>query len=367
MDIDFTLEKLSLITSDHTYSLHPLWVRERSKEQDAVDQSNLQRLYNPETITEDLKFKNVERCDEKSVIIHFSDEYKAKYCLHELLAELNRDQVLPNKVHWDAKSNDIERLSFSYEEDETAQLINILDHYHKYGFVIVEGLKAQKGEVSNFAERIGFIRETNFGKTFDVVSVQNPIDQAYTSVELGSHTDNPYRKPVPSIQFLLCIENTTIGGDSTIVDGYRVAEDLKKSDKKAFETLSNIIVKFKYQDKDSILEDESKIINLNDDGSFLQIRFNNRHDFVFYDTQEKLTEFYRAKRKFHKMINSKDYLIQFRLPPGGLLIVDNYRVLHGRTSFKTSKGNRFLQGLYIDHDSMESKYKILKVRNNGQG
>ena len=94
-------------------------------------------------------------CDEKSVIIHFSDEYKAKYCLHELLAELNRDQVLPNKVYWDAKSIDIERLSFSYEEDETAQLINILEHYHKYGFVIVEGLKAQKGEVSNFAERIG--------------------------------------------------------------------------------------------------------------------------------------------------------------------------------------------------------------------
>ena len=126
MNIDFTSEELNLITRDHTYSLHPLWVRERSKEQDAVNQLNLQRLYNPETITEDLRFKNVEMCDEKSVIIHFSDEYKAKYCLHELLAELNRDQVLPNKVHWDAKSIDIERLSFSYEEDETAQLIIFL-------------------------------------------------------------------------------------------------------------------------------------------------------------------------------------------------------------------------------------------------
>jgi gamma-butyrobetaine dioxygenase len=47
-----------------------------------------------------------------------------------------------------------------------------------------------------------------------------------------------------------------------------------------------------------------------------------------------------------------------------LLIADNYRVLHGRTSFKTSKGNRFLQGLYIDHDSMESKYKIMKAKNS---
>ena len=53
-------------------------------------------------------------------------------------------------------------------------------------------------------------------------------------------------------------------------------------------------------------------------------------------------------------------MIKFRLDAGSLLIVDNYRVLHGRTSFNTSEGNRFLQGLYIDHDSIESKYKVLK-------
>jgi hypothetical protein len=43
--------------------------------------------------------------------------------------------------------------------------------------------------------------------------------------------------------------------------------------------------------------------------------------------------------------------------------MDNYRLLHGRTSFNTSEGSRFLQGLYIDHDSIESKYKILKKNN----
>ena len=57
--------------------------------------------------------------------------------------------------------------------------------------------------------------------------------------------------------------------------------------------------------------------------------------------------------------------MNFRLPSGGLLIMDNYRLLHGRTSFNTSEGSRFLQGLYIDHDSIESKYKILKKNKNG--
>jgi gamma-butyrobetaine dioxygenase len=41
------------------------------------------------------------------------------------------------------------------------------------------------------------------------------------------------------------------------------------------------------------------------------------------------------------------------------LIMNNYRTLHGRTSYNTSEGSRWLQGLYIDHDSAESKYKLL--------
>ncbi|MCP4294706.1 MAG: hypothetical protein GY786_03785, partial [Proteobacteria bacterium] len=61
---------------------------------------------------------------------------------------------------------------------------------------------------------------------FNVVSQKQPNDLAYTSIELESHTDNPYRKPVPSIQFLFCIENSCEGGDSTVVDGFKVASDL---------------------------------------------------------------------------------------------------------------------------------------------
>ncbi len=61
----------------------------------------------------------------------------------------------------------------------------------------------------------------------------------------------------------------------------------------------------------------------------------------------------------HEMINSEEYILKFHLQPGDLLIMNNYRTLHGRTSYNTAEGNRWLQGLYIDHDSAESKYKIL--------
>jgi gamma-butyrobetaine dioxygenase len=245
------------------------------------------------------------------------------------------------------------------------QMLEILEYFHQYGFVVVKGLHAKEGEIINFAERIGFIRETNFGKTFDVRSKKQPNDLAYTSIELGPHTDNPYRRPVPSIQFLFCVENSCVGGNSTLVDGFQVAKDLKVHHPDAFKILTETNIFYRFTDQDTVLENTGTTIELDDEGNFVQIRFSNRLDLVPYQSPDKLAKYYEAKRIFHKMINSEKYLINFRLPSGGLLIMDNYRLLHGRTSFNTSEGSRFLQGLYIDHDSIESKYKILKKNKNG--
>ena len=39
------------------------------------------------------------------------------------------------------------------------------------------------------------------------------------------------------------------------------------------------------------------------------------------------------------------------------MMMDNYRLLHGRTAYETKEGNRFLQGCYIDKDGPESLYR----------
>ena len=60
------------------------------------------------------------------------------------------------------------------------------------------------------------------------------------------------------------------------------------------------------------------------------------------------------------MYNSEKYKIEFRLEPNDLIIMDNHRLLHGRTSYETKEGERFLQGCYIDFDSTEGKLRHLK-------
>ena len=49
---------------------------------------------------------------------------------------------------------------------------------------------------------------------------------------------------------------------------------------------------------------------------------------------------------------------------GDLIMFDNYRTLHGRTSFDPKEGKRFLKGCYIDHDSTEGKLRFLERKFN---
>ena len=74
---------------------------------------------------------------------------------------------------------------------------------------------------------LGLLDLTNFGKLFNVKSKKSN-DLAYTSYALPAHTDNPYRKPIPGIQILHCIKNSSDGGHSTLTDGFAVAKYLKK-------------------------------------------------------------------------------------------------------------------------------------------
>jgi len=43
-----------------------------------------------------------------------------------------------------------------------------------------------------------------------------------------------------------------------------------------------------------------------------------------------------------------------------MMMFDNNRVLHGRTSFDPSEGHRQLQGCYIDRDGPRSLYRVLQ-------
>jgi gamma-butyrobetaine dioxygenase len=229
------------------------------------------------------------------------------------------------------------------------------------GFALLHGVPVADGEVARVAELFGYVRETNYGRVFDVRSVVAPNNLAYTGLALGAHTDNPYREPTPTLQLLHCLSSSAAGGESTLVDGFAAAARLKAEDADAFELLATQPVRFRFRDADTELEREAPVIGLDVRGDVVAIRFNNRSKAPLELRDELVEPYYAAYRSFAELLESPDLQVGFALEPGDLFVVDNERVLHGRTGF-SGEGRRHLQGCYADRDGLRSRLGVLRRR-----
>ena len=345
--------------------IHPFWLRERVNGDSFVDKNTQQRLFDPTSIKDNIEINNL-NLSKDYLEVSFNDGAYTKLAIESIIKEFSNINEVKfiNKVEWDSSLKDFANFKFKDNFFEEQEMYDALINFYKYGFVIFKKVPTKNNFIVNFANSIGSIRRTNFGEFFDVKSKPNPNDLAYTSLSLAPHTDNPYRNPVPCIQMLHCIENKVKGGLSTLVDGFTVTQKIKKDFPNFYKILTEIKVRFKFIDQSVVLEDWAEMIKLDESGNFKQVRFSPRLDFVPLMDKEKLELYYSARNKISELYNSDKYKIEFKLAPGDLLMMDNYRLLHGRTSYNSNEGNRHLQGCYIDYDSTEGKLKHLKRKFN---
>ena len=231
----------------------------------------------------------------------------------------------------------------------------------RYGFAILTQAPTASGAVCEAAGLFGHVRETNYGRWFDVRAKVDPDNLAYTNLGLQAHTDNPYRDPAPGLQLLACIENTVQGGESIVIDGFRAAERLQTQSPRGFELLARYCARFEYAGAEGVrLRSKRPIIELGPDGELIAIRFNNRSAAAFTDVPyDQMADYYAAYRRLAELIEDPALAVSFRLAPGDLFIVDNLRVLHARTAI-TSGGERWLQGCYADRDGLLSTLAALE-------
>ena len=345
--------------------IHPFWLRERVNEKNFLDEKTQQRLFDPTELKKNVEIQELNLSDEH-LEVSFNDGVKTKLTIQSIIREFSdiNNIKLIERVEWDSTLKDLNNFEFKENIFEDRKMYEALINFYKYGFIIFKKVPTKNNFLVNFANSIGSIRRTNFGEFFNVKSKPSPNDLAYTSLALAPHTDNPYRNPVPCIQILHCIENQVSGGLSTLVDGYTVTEKLKKDFPDYYKILTEIKVRFQFIDQNVFLEDWAEMILLDENKKFKQVRFSPRLDFVPLMDKEKLELYYSARNKISELYNSKKYRIEFKLMPGDLLMMDNHRLLHGRTSYDANEGERFLQGCYIDYDSTEGRLKHLKRKFN---
>jgi len=367
-----TISSMNEVAIEHgdgrRFAIHPIWLRERCQDPQSIDLHTGQRLHDPSDLDLDLKLLAVSESTPGRLHVRFSDGHEAQFDAGEILAEAALapgEFEVPPLTLWNGALTNLPRARWRPDPAD-AELAAWLGEFLSYGFIVFSGVPAEAGHVLEVAARFGFTRATNFGALFDVRSVPDAIDLAYTPVKLDPHTDNPYRSPVPGVQLLHCLANETTGGLSTLVDGFSVAEALRAKDPEAFGILTATPVRFRYRDRDTELVSSAPPIELDVGGRVRAIHFSPRLDYVPLLPPEELAAYYRARRVFDHLLREPEFEIRFLLDRGDLVMFDNVRLLHGRTGFNPAEGLRHLQGCYIDIDGPRSLYRVLRRRVAGQ-
>ena len=231
-----------------TKTLPALWLRWNCSCNHCVQPSSGQKLLNPAQWPAQIE---IEECWIADEFVRFklkNDNHEGMIPVKELEEFILNESTRYNsvKMTYHKYPNEwIPTIDYASIHDEKGQHL-LTKQVATNGYCIVQNCPTEADSVQKVATSITPIVPSIYGKTFDVVSVENANNIAYTNVELPLHMDLIYMESAPGIQYLLCRRNDECvsGGDSIIVDAYAAAEELRHKDPDAFNCLATTQIRF---------------------------------------------------------------------------------------------------------------------------
>lgn len=356
----------------HRGVFHHLWLRDNCLCAECLHPETHERVLDTFSLDPEVAPVVVDDAGDQ-LAIDWSDGHHTRHGLDWLRARCpcsgcTAPRVPPPRL-WDAGiAGDLPELRYAdvVTDDVNVGLAAFVETVWTTGFVFVRDVPTTEDALRDLARRVGHLRETNFGPDFHVETMLDPNNVAYTSVELRPHTDAANLETPPGVQFLFCLSADAPGGDSTLVDGFAVAERLRTGEPDTFALLCDVAIPYRFHDRTHDLRWAAPVVGLHDDGSYREVRFHNALMAPFDLPLELIEPTYAALRRFHELATSEQQRISVRLRPGDAMVFHNRRVLHGRSAFDPGGGHRHLFGLYVDVDEWLSRLRMLR-RSSSEG
>ncbi|KAJ3108562.1 hypothetical protein HDU97_000844 [Phlyctochytrium planicorne] len=357
-------------------SFQPVWLRDHCKCPKCYHAGTKQRLLSTVDISKDIRVQSATLSkDFGSVQITWPDGHESKFDLawlktHSYNPRVSESTDFARREHklWGAEL--IRNLpTVPYKEimasDEgLAKWLSLLD---TYGIAFASGVPPTPEDTEKLARRICFIRETHYGTFWDFTPNNAHGDTAYTSLALPAHTDSTYFTDPVGLQLFHLIEFNGVGGKSLYVDGFNVAHQLKQRHPWAYEALTRIRIPCHAAgDANVVMAPTPRHFPIlvttpatgtSPGGELYQVRFNNDDRSTLSNlTAAEVDEFYAALREWTALLRHPANELWVQLEPGMTVVVDNWRALHGRSSFT---GHRRMVGSYHNWDDYRSRVRDL--------
>ena len=234
----------------------------------------------------------------------------------------------------------------------------------KYGFSLLRGVPLEPESVVEAGGLFGLVRLSPYGqgdgRHENVRSDPKLNVGTRSSHALGPHTDTCWRLSLSGLVLMHCLKAQESGGESLLVDGFNVCERLRAEAPEAFELLRSVPLKFAASVNNG---DEyrgfGRLISCDAEGRVVGFRYN-ENSIRTLDLPEDLIEpVYGALGKLEAIIFDPDFRLQWHLVPGDIIVMDNQRVLHGRSAFAPEAGERHLQHCSVERDVFHNNYRRL--------
>lgn len=368
---------------------HPVFLRDACPSPLCIDPSTTQKTFQTTDIPVDIKAKSVERQENGDVKVTWENDipgfgpdhvsiYPAQFFkAQDTYVSRVRDRSdanIPRTWNQSRIREELQFINYNDYMNDDRQLFRALLMLNRYGLLLLRQVPNSEKSVEHIAGRIGPIRDTFYGRTWDVESVPNAKNVAYTHQSLGLHMDLQYMQNPPGFQFLHCLGNTCKGGDSVFSDTFYAASQLSPKD---YKTLTQFNLAYHYRNGDEHYYQEHPVIETS------QLAYTKKlpehvwekvPQFINYSppfqanipvsrmAQSAMIPLDAALRNFAKAVENPENLYQYRLGEGECVIFNNRRVLHGRSAFEAEKGQRWLKGAYVDTDVFKSKWRVMSKK-----
>jgi hypothetical protein len=219
------------------------------------------------------------------------------------------------------------------------------------GFAIVERVPVERYAVEEalsmywlIGQFLGTPMEQNIEGTllYDVRDTGKNVAQgarfSVTNAESSFHNDNSFGEPLPDLVGLLCLQTAKSGGQSQLISGYALHNELLKNYPDVLKTLYQL---FCFDRRGQFKAGESPtsqfpIFQWSENE--LTVRY------LYYYIQvghERAGKTLTANQKkalevVEELLCRTDFRVEFNLQPGQVLFTNNRWILHNRTAFEDS-------------------------------
>lgn len=354
----------------HRSKFHHIWLRDNCTCPECGDRSGGHRYLELGSIDPDISPAEVSVAADGSLYIRWQgDGHTTRYSPAWLRAHCYSSESIAERrlqpVLWDSNLNDkIPQWDYARITIDESYRLQMFQRIADYGFAIINDVPVEEDQIEELAAVFGFIRQTHYGRIFDLISTPQQRILAQTAHAIRPHNDELFRDPIPGLFMMHCLRASECGGGASIlVDGFSAAQRLRSEHKDMFDLLCRVPIphrRFLVDDVDDVaLSAKWRSIELDRYGDIAAVHINER-TMAPLDTEEHLVEpVYQALQQLLALVYAPEACMTYRLESGQAAVMDNHRVLHARAAFN---GNRHIRQCHVDRDEFFSRLRALQRR-----